>query len=149
MIENNLKWCREELEMTQKELGFIFGVSNYTVHGWENGHDSIPFVKLIKFCNLYNYSLDFVTGLTRKNIQYGKFKISKEKIAKSLKKLRLSLNLTQQALADKCGLSRSTYSSYETGQYLITTTNLVYICKTLNVSMDWLVGRTNKSKINK
>ena len=27
MINNNLKYCREELEMTQQELGYLFGVS--------------------------------------------------------------------------------------------------------------------------
>ena len=27
MIDSNLKYCREELEMTQTELGYIFGVS--------------------------------------------------------------------------------------------------------------------------
>lgn len=72
MIENNLKYCREELEMTQKELGYIFGVSKYTISGWETGKDTMPLSKLIKFCNLYDYSLDFVVGLVRKNIKYGK-----------------------------------------------------------------------------
>ena len=30
MINNNLKYCREELEMTQQELGYVFGVSKNT-----------------------------------------------------------------------------------------------------------------------
>ena len=38
MVGNNLKYAREELEMTQQELGFILGVSQSTVAGWENGH---------------------------------------------------------------------------------------------------------------
>ena len=67
MLDNNLKWCREELEMTQEELGFVFGVSRKTISGWETASNPIPFNKLIKFCNLYNYSLDFVIGLSRKN----------------------------------------------------------------------------------
>lgn len=33
MINNNLKYCREELEMTQQELGYVFGVSKNTVSG--------------------------------------------------------------------------------------------------------------------
>ena len=86
MLGNNLKFCREELEMTQKELGYVFGVSRYTVHGWENGHDTMPLNKLIKFCNLYGYSLDFVCGLTRKNIKYDKLKIDKKTIGQKLKK---------------------------------------------------------------
>ena len=149
MFENNLRWCREELEMTQTELGYIFGVSDSAVRSWETAHDSMPLTKLIKFCNLYDYSLDFVCGLTKKNIKYGKFETNKEKIGKKLKELRTNLNLSQQALADECKISQTTYSGYETGHYLINTTNLYYICKTYNISMDYLVGRTNNLKISK
>lgn len=49
MLDNNIKFCREELEMTQDELGFIFGVSRKTVAGWENNHDTMPLPKLVKF----------------------------------------------------------------------------------------------------
>lgn len=139
MLGNNLKFCREELEMTQKELGYVFGVSRYTVHGWENGHDTMPLNKLIKFCNLYGYSLDFVCGLTRKNIKYDKLKIDKKTIGQKLKNLRKHLNLSQQQLADNCHISQTTYSGYETGKYLINTITLYTICKTYNISMDLLL----------
>ena len=145
MIDNNLKYCREELEMTQEELGYVFGVSKNTVSGWENAHDTMPFNKLIKFCNMYDYSLDFVCGLIRKNIKYGKFETDKVKISKKLKELRTKLNLSQQALADNCNFSQATYSTYETGKYLINTITIYTICKTYNVSMDWIVGRTKNS----
>ena len=150
MMNNNLKFCREELEMTQKELGNVFGVSFKTVAGWENSHDTMPLTKLVKFCNLYNYSLDFIMGLTRNNNRNNaKIETNKKLIGKRLKDLRDSFNLSQEKFAKKCGLSQTTYSHYETGFNLITTTNAYSICKTYNVSMDWLVGRTNNSKINK
>ena len=149
MFENNLRWCREELEMTQAELGYIFGVTDSAVRAWETAHDSIPLNKLIKFCNMYDFSLDFVCGLIRKNIKYGKFNTDKVKIGKKLKELRKSLKLSQQALSDECKISQTTYSGYETGHYLINTSNLYYICKTYNISMDWIVGRTNNKKIGK
>ena len=31
MMDNNLKRCREELEMTQTELGYVFGVQKATM----------------------------------------------------------------------------------------------------------------------
>ena len=148
MFENNLRYCREELEMTQTELGYIFGVSDSAVRSWETAHDSMPLPKLIKFCNMYDYSLDFVCGLTRKNIKYGKFTTDKVRIGKRLKEIRTKLNLSQQALADECKISQTTYSGYETGHYLINTNNLYYICKTYHISMDYIVGRTNNPKIN-
>lgn len=149
MFDNNIRYCREELKMTQAELGYIFGVSDSAVRSWETAHDSIPLPKLIKFCNMYDYSLDFVCGLIRNNIKYGKFTTDKIKISKKLKELRNKLGISQQKLSDDCKISQTTYSGYETGNYLISTTNLYYICKTYNISMDWVVGRTNISKINK
>ena len=147
MYGNNLKYCREELGMTQLELGYVFGVSDSAIRSWENAYESIPLLKLIKFCNLYDYSLDFVVGLSRSNKKYGKFKTDKVKIGKKLKELRNSLNLSQQQLSDDCKISQTTYSGYEIGKYLINTTNLYYICKTYNISMDYMVGRTDKKYI--
>ena len=149
MFDNNIRYCREELEMTQTELGYIFGVSDSAVRSWETAHDSIPLPKLIKFCNMYDYSLDFVCGLIRNNIKYGKFTTDKIKISKKLKELRNKLGISQQKLSDDCKISQTTYSGYETGNYLINTVNLYYICKTYNVSMDWIVGRTNNFRIDK
>lgn len=150
MINNNIKYCREELEMTQEELGIVLGASKQTISNWETGYIPIPLAKLIRFCNLYNYSMDFVCGLTRKNIKYDKLIVIDQKlIGKNLKSLRTKLNLTQQKLSDKCNFYQSTYNHYETGYSLIKIMPAYSICKTYNVSLDWLVGRTNNSKINK
>lgn len=147
MINNNLKFCREEIGLTQKELGEIFNVKNNTVSGWELGLDTMPFEKLVEFCNLYNYSLDFVVGLSRKNTDYSKINIDKGIIGNNLKSIRKSLHLTQQELADECNISRTTYSSYECGRYLINTITIYTICKTYNISMDEICGRIKNSKI--
>ena len=141
MVDNNLKFCREELEMTQTELGYVFGVHKSTISNWENGYDIIPLNKLIRFCNLYNYSLDYVCGLSRKNIEYKKINIDKKKIGIKLKELRNKLNLTQQQMADECSISRSTYCHYEIGISLISTITLYTICKKYKLSMDYIVGR--------
>lgn len=144
MVEN-LQYAREELEMTQKELGYVFGVSDKKISGWETMHDPMPFEKLIKFCNLYNYSLDFIMGFTRYNIKNNeKIKINKIEIGKRLKKLRENLDLTQRVFASNCGMAQTTYSHYETGLNLITTMNAYAICKVYKISMDWLVGRKMK-----
>lgn len=137
MIDNNLKYCREELEMTQTELGNIFGVSNSTVRGWENAYDTIPLRKLVKFCNQFNYSIDYVLNLTRENKHYSKIeKLDKVVIGKKLKSLREKLGLTQQKIADECSISRATYCHYEIGMNLITTLTLYTICKNHKISID-------------
>ena len=150
MLESNLKYCREELEMTQTELGNIFGVSKGTVSNWENGYSIIPLNKLIKFSNYSGYSLDFICAFTRNDTKVSKtIKINKNDLGSNLKNLRNSLWLTQQKFAEKCHIPQSTYSHYEIGYKLITTLNLYSICKAYNISMDWIVGRTDNPKISK
>ena len=139
MIDNNLKYCREELEMTQKELGYVFGVSESTVSGWENNHDTMPLNKMIKFANMYHYSLDYICGLTRKNNYIKLDKMDKVKIGKKLKEIRIKLGLTQKDISSECSISQTTYSNYETGLYLITSLSLYIICKEHNLSMDQIV----------
>lgn len=140
MTDNNLKFARQELEMTQTELGYIFGVSGSTIAGWENGHDIIPLTKLVKFSNLYGYSLDYLTGLKRVNVKHGKIdKPDKNKIGNKLRNLRKQLNLTQQQVANECMISQTTYSNYELGNYLITSLALYTICKNHKLSMDNLL----------
>lgn len=139
MIENNIKRCRETLEMTQEELGYIFGVSNKTVAGWENGYDTMPLTKMIKFANLYHYSLDYITGLAKENYYKPIKNINKDEIGKKLKIVRKKLNLTQQKIADECSISQTTYSNYENGLYLITSLNLFTICKNHSISIDKLL----------
>ena len=147
MFDNNLKICREYLNMTQEDLGNKLNVSRKTICNWEMANDPIPIIKLVKFCNLYNFSLDYVVSLTDKDYKhYNKININKIEIANRLKELRKSLKLSQTRFAKKCGLAQQTYSNYETGLNLITTTNLYAICKTYNISMDYLLGRTKNEK---
>ena len=148
MINNNLKFCRESLEMTQKELGYVFGVAESTVSGWENNNDIMPLTKLVKFCDLYGFSLDYVTGLTRSNYSYSKInKLDRNKIGNNLKKIRTDLNLTQSKIAKECMISQTTYSNYELGIRLITTLTLYTLCKNHKLSMDEVIGKKKECKL--
>ena len=84
LIMNNLKYCREELEITQEELGNVLGVSRKTVTGWENNHDTMPLPKLIRFCNLYKFSANYVTGLSKTNNYIELEKANKTKKTKQM-----------------------------------------------------------------
>ena len=141
MMNNNLKFCREELEMTQEELGNVFGVSFKTVAGWENNHDSMPLPKLVKFCNLYKFSADFITGLSKSNNYVELDKLNKTKMGIKLKTIRKELNLTQQDIANECMISQATYSGYEKGKFLITSLALYTICYNHKISMDEILKK--------
>ena len=142
MIENNLKFIREDMEMTQKELGYVFGVHETTVSGWETGKDIIPLPKLIKFSNLSKHSIDYILKLKKYNTEYLEIKkADKILVGKNLKKIRKELKLTQQELADVCSISQTTYSNYELGNYLINTFCIYTIAKEYKQSIDKILGR--------
>lgn len=137
MYENNLKYIREYMEMTQKELGKVFNVAESTYSGWETGRDVIPLKHLYNFSLKYGYSMDYLLKLNSKNVKYDKLdSIDRKIIGDKLKRIRKDLNLTQQQIADECMISQTTYSNYELGNNLITTMSLYTICKNHNISMD-------------
>ena len=60
--------------------------------------------------------------------------------AKKLKEYRTKRKLTQMQLAEKLQMPQGNYSRLEKGEQDIKFTMIMHICKTLNVSSDWLLG---------
>jgi len=56
-------------------------------------------------------------------------------MGKMIKEARLSRNMSQQSLADSCGLSRVTVNTAEVGLYSITLKNLIPILDELDLSL--------------
>lgn len=55
-----------------------------------------------------------------------------------IKKLRRSLDLTQQGFAEKIGTARNNIAGYETGKRSPSEAVISLICKTFNVNEEWL-----------
>ena len=66
-----------------------------------------------------------------------------------LKYLRESELLTQTQVANAIYCSQSDYSHYETGQRDIPTQTLIRLADFYNVSVDFILGRTENPKINR
>ena len=66
-----------------------------------------------------------------------------------LKELRKQRNLTQLKLAMDLNLSQNTISRYETGEREASYNELIKIADYFNVSVDYLLERTNVPDINK
>ena len=61
------------------------------------------------------------------------------------KQLRLSSGMTQEELAKRLGVSRSTIGMYETGARTPDADTLEKIADLFNVDVDYLLGRTQKT----
>lgn len=60
---------------------------------------------------------------------------------KRLRKMRMKRNLTQQNMADAINVALRSYQCYETGTRTPSYDLLVRIADTLDVSIDYLLGR--------
>lgn len=143
MIVKNFKESREILDIKQKDIADYFNVNFSTVSGWETGKDTIPLRRLIEYANHYNYSLDYLFGITRdSNNKYLPLKIDLEIIAANLRKIRKKHNLTQEEVAKKLNTTQASYAHYELAQNLIPTAFLYNLTKVYKpFSIDQLLGR--------
>lgn len=62
-------------------------------------------------------------------------------LAERLKEARNNAGYSQKELAEKLGMNLRTYGSYERGERDISTAVLLNICKALDISSDYLLGR--------
>ena len=63
-----------------------------------------------------------------------------------LKELRFQKNLRQQDIAEYLSVAKSTYSYWESGKIEINNENLFRLADFFNVSVDYLLGRTDIRK---
>ena len=142
MIVKNLRYSRENLGLKQKDLTTLFNVTYSTISGWETGKDTIPLRQLIKYANRYNYSLDYLFGLTTTNESYLPLEIDLNTISNNLKDIRKKNKKTQEQIAKVLNTSGGGYAHYENSRYLIPTNfiyNLALFYK--DFSIDEVLGR--------
>ena len=65
-----------------------------------------------------------------------------------MKELRAHNKLKQREMADICGIKFRTYQDYEYGKFYPTALGLVFLADYFNVSLDYLMGRTERREIN-
>lgn len=61
-----------------------------------------------------------------------------------IKKIRKSLDLTQQGFADRIGTSRGNIAAYEVGKNVPSGSVISLICKEFNVNEEWLRNGTGE-----
>lgn len=67
----------------------------------------------------------------------------------NLKKLRLQKKKTQLQVQMDTGIEQALLSKYESGKRIPPTETLIALADYFNVSMDYIMGRTDNPEINK
>ena len=61
---------REDMDMTQKQIGEILGMSQTGYSQYEIGKNDIPTAVLIRLAEFYHTSVDYLLGLTDQRAPY-------------------------------------------------------------------------------
>ena len=147
-MNETLKFLRESLDYTQKDIAEKLNITQATYSKYENNILQIPLVQLNKLSNILNASMDYIMELTRKNQKTIKLEELDYKLVGSrITEFREDNNISMRALAKRFNTSHSTISSYESGDTIIMTSFALELAKKNNISLDWLVGKSNNKYI--
>ena len=143
-----LNEIREKHDLSQRKTALKLKISKSYYNYFESGERIIPLPRLNDFSNLFHVDFDYTLGITDNNIMTKELKtLDKKLIGTRIKEIRKKNKLTQKALAELLNTSQSTISSYENGNTVILTAFLYEMCVKLNVSMNYIVGKTNTIKV--
>lgn len=145
--ETRIAELRLDNDLKQKEIASELNVLENNYSKWERGITDIPLEKSNSLANFYKCSLDYLFGLSDKNIITERKDIDLKLLCERLLLLRKKKNLTQEKLSELVGFLQRTYAHYENGTRIPMSFKVYYIALYYNVSMDYLVGRTDDKEI--
>ena len=147
IYSGKIKALRERLGITQVELSKAINLNNKTYSHYENEDLIMPLKYLIKVCDYFNVSVDYILNFTTVKC-YSEYRkcMDKKEIGKRLKEFRKENKLTQVLLAEELNTVHPVITNYENGKNLIATPFLYMICKKYNISADYLLGRIDGPK---
>ena len=142
-----LNEIREKHDLSQRKTALKLKISKSYYNYFESGERIIPLPRLNDFSNLFHVDFDYALGLSNQNIMTKELKkLDKKLIGTRIKEIRKKHKLTQKELAEILHTSQSTVSTYEHGNTIILTAFLYEMCTKLNVSANYLVGKSNAIK---
>ena len=139
-----LKKVRIYVDLKQREVAEILGVSRNSYNMWERENDIIPLRQLDKFCALFHVSLDYVLGFSEVWEYPNSRGIDSQLLAKRIKRIRRENDVTQDELANILNITRSSISKYENGINLALTSYIIGFCKHFHVSADFVTGKIDE-----
>lgn len=99
---------------------------------------------LVTYANYFNYSIDYVLGLTndrrKKNVTPG---LDLKVLGNNIKNLRIKNELSLDNLTNFLEVTQAYIVRYEKGLVCISTSNLYKLSKEFKVSISYLCGKGN------
>lgn len=142
---NRLKDIREDNDINQEKMSEILGVNRSTYSLWELGINIIPLKSLCDFADYFDFSLDYVLGLTNDRKSKSSIKgIDLKVLGNNMKLIRTKNNLSQENIAELLGVTQACITRYEKGIISISVPNLYKFAKEFKISINELCGKAKK-----
>lgn len=142
---SKLKDIREDNDISQEEMAKILGVNRSTYSLWELGINIIPLKKLCDFADYFNYSIDYVLGISNNRSSKNSIKgLNLQKLGSNMKKIRIKHELSQENVANLLDVTQACITRYEKGIICISTSNLYKFSREFKISLNELCGKTKK-----
>jgi len=142
---NRLKDIREDNDINQEKMSEILGINRSTYSLWELGINIIPLKSLCDFADYFDFSLDYVLGLTNDRKSKSSIKgIDLKVLGNNMKLIRTKNNLSQENIAELLGVTQACITRYEKGLISISVPNLYKFAKEFKISINELCGKTKK-----
>lgn len=96
------------------------------------------------YANYFNYSIDYVLGLTNDRRKNNVISVLDLKVlGNNIKNLRIKNELSQENLANILGVTQTCIVRYEKGLVCISTSNLYKLSKEFKISISYLCWKEN------
>lgn len=142
---SKLKDIREDNDISQEEMAKILDVNRSTYSLWELGINIIPLKNLCDFADYFNYSIDYVLGISNNRLSKNLIKgLNLQKLGSNMKKIRIKHELSQENVANLLDVTQACITRYEKGIICISTSNLYKFSREFKISLNELCGKTKK-----
>lgn len=160
IFNDRLKRLREEKKMTQSQVAKQCGMVIRAYQRLENEEAKPNFDSLLSFASYYNISVDWLMGRTDDRALHQPCVICVPQCCGSqeernmvfnnrLKKLRQEKKVTQGQAAELCGMGLRAYQRLENDGAKPHFSHLMSLSNYYNVSVDWLMGRTDDREMHR
>lgn len=140
---NQLTLLRIRNNLKQSDIATFLNISTRVYSHYETGRSNIPISILHKLADYYNSSIDFL--LNNASVKNPYEPISNDK-TNHFREVVRACGYPLIEVSKKLNINRETLRRYESGVREIPNDTLINASKLFNISIDYILGRTDKTK---
>jgi len=142
MYFEKIKFTREDLDLTQREIAEILGIKRGMYTAMENGIVAFPLPLIEKLADYYNLSIDYLVDITNiKRYTITPKSADFNSLGKNIRKIRRQNRLSQENFADDLNIKQPSLAAYENGKTLIKLDKIYILAKKYNFSIDGVLNK--------